>query len=214
MLDRQIQRMLADPKARALVDNFAGQWLYLRNLRGHTPDQTEFPDFDNTLRSAMLREMELFFDSIIREDRSVLDLMTADYTFVNERLARHYGIPNVYGSHFRRVTLTDERAPRPAGQGRDPRRHLVRAPHLAGRARQMDSRKHRRHAAAAAAARCAGARGEQPGQEAPIDARAARGAPQEPGLRAVPPADGSDRLCARAVRRGRSVAEQGIRIAD
>jgi len=105
-LDRQIRRMLADPKARALVDNFAGQWLYLRNLRGHVPDQTEFPDFDNTLRSAMLREMELFFDSIIREDRSVLDLMTADYTFVNERLARHYDIPNVYGSHFRRVTLT------------------------------------------------------------------------------------------------------------
>ena len=110
VLDQQIVRMMADPKARALVDNFAGQWLYLRNLRGHIPDQTEFPDFDHTLRSAMLREMELFFDSIIRENRSVLDLMTADYTFVNERLARHYRIPNVYGSHFRRVTLKqDER---------------------------------------------------------------------------------------------------------
>jgi hypothetical protein len=109
-LDAQIRRMLADPRSRALIDNFAGQWLYLRNLRGHVPDQTEFPDFDHTLRAAMLREMELFFDSIIREDRSVLDLMTADYTFVNERLARHYRIPNVYGSHFRRVTLEqDER---------------------------------------------------------------------------------------------------------
>lgn len=110
VLAQQLRRMLADPRAGALVDNFAGQWLYLRNLRGHVPDQTEFPDFDNTLRSAMLREMELFFDSIIREDRSVLDLMTADYTFVNERLAQHYGIPNVYGSHFRRITLAqDER---------------------------------------------------------------------------------------------------------
>ena len=105
VLDGQIRRMMADSKARALVDNFAGQWLYLRNLAGHLPDQTEFPDFDHTLRYAMLREMELFFDSIIREDRSVLDLMTADHTFVNERLARHYGIPNVYGSHFRRVRL-------------------------------------------------------------------------------------------------------------
>jgi hypothetical protein len=110
VLDQQIRRMVADPKARALVDNFAGQWLYLRNLSARTPDQTEFPDFDNTLRSAMLREMNLFFDSIIREDRSVLDLMTADYTFVNERLARHYNIPNIYGPRFRRVTLTqDER---------------------------------------------------------------------------------------------------------
>ena len=117
VLDRQIQRMLADPKARALVDNFAGQWLYLRNLRGHTPDQTEFPDFDNTLRTAMLREMELFFDSIIRENRSVLDLLTADYTFVNERLARHYNIPNVYGSHFRRVTLADDQRRGLLGKG-------------------------------------------------------------------------------------------------
>ena len=108
VLDQQIKRMLADPKAVAIVDNFAGQWLYLRNLRAHVPDQTEFPDFDHTLRSAMQREMELFFDSIIRENRSVLDLLTANYTFVNERLARHYNIPNVYGSHFRRVTLEQE----------------------------------------------------------------------------------------------------------
>jgi hypothetical protein len=108
VLDRQIKRMLADPKSQALIDNFAGQWLYLRNLRNFQPDPSEFPNFDHVLRQAMLREVELLFDSIIREDRSVLDLMTADYTFVNERLARHYGIPNVYGSHFRRVTLTDE----------------------------------------------------------------------------------------------------------
>jgi hypothetical protein len=108
VLQGQVRRMLADPKAQALVDNFLGQWLQLRNLRGKQPNSHEFPDFDDNLRRALEGEMELFFASIVREDRSVLDLMTADYTFVNERLARHYGIPNVYGSHFRRVTLQDE----------------------------------------------------------------------------------------------------------
>jgi Protein of unknown function (DUF1592)/Protein of unknown function (DUF1588)/Protein of unknown function (DUF1587)/Protein of unknown function (DUF1585)/Protein of unknown function (DUF1595) len=112
VLDRQIQRMLADPRSRALTDNFAGQWLYLRNLRSFQPDALEFPDFDQTLRDAMLREMQMFFDSVIHENRNVMDLLTADDTFVNERLAQHYGIPNVYGSQFRRITLTrdeDER---------------------------------------------------------------------------------------------------------
>ena len=105
----QVRRMLADPQcARRWSTNFAGQWLHLRNLRSATPDKNDFPDFDDNLRQAFEREIELFFGSIIREDRSVLDLLTADYTFVNERLARHYGIPNVYGSHFRRVTVTDE----------------------------------------------------------------------------------------------------------
>jgi hypothetical protein len=108
VLQAQVRRMLADPKAQALVDNFLGQWLQLRNLRGKQPNSHEFPDFDDNLRRALEGEMELFFASVVREDRSVLDLMTADYTFVNERLARHYGIPNVYGSHFRRVTLQDE----------------------------------------------------------------------------------------------------------
>ncbi len=108
VLDAQIRRMLADPRARALVDNFAGQWLHIRNLRGTTPDKNDFPDFDDNLRQAFERELELFVSSVIAEDRSALDLMTADYTFVNERLAKHYGIPNIYGPHFRRVTLTDE----------------------------------------------------------------------------------------------------------
>jgi mono/diheme cytochrome c family protein len=106
--ERQVRRMLADPKAQALVDNFLGQWLQLRNLKSKQPNSHEFPDFDDNLRQALHAEAELFFGSIIREDRSVLDLMNADYTFVNERLARHYGIPNVYGSHFRRVALPDE----------------------------------------------------------------------------------------------------------
>ena len=105
VLERQVRRMLADPRAEALVTNFAAQWLYLRNLPAVSPDFIVFPDFDETLRRALREETELFFDSIIREDRSVLDLLTADYTFLNERLAKHYGVPNVYGSHFRRIDL-------------------------------------------------------------------------------------------------------------
>jgi uncharacterized protein DUF1588/uncharacterized protein DUF1592/uncharacterized protein DUF1585 len=99
--------MLSDARAQALARNFAGQWLFLRNLQHHLPDNKEFPDFDDNLRQAFQRETELLFEAVMREDRSVLDLLTADFTFVNERLARHYGIPNVYGSHFRRVPLID-----------------------------------------------------------------------------------------------------------
>ena len=106
-LGRQVRRMLADPRAQALVDNFAGQWLYLRNLRGVAPDATQFPEFDDNLRLALRRETELFFASQLRDDRSVRELLSADYTFVNERLARHYGIPNIYGNHFRRVSLVN-----------------------------------------------------------------------------------------------------------
>jgi hypothetical protein len=110
ILEQQVRRMLADDRSGALVDNFAGQWLYLRNLKNQIPNSLEFPDFDDNLRQALRRETELFFESIMREDRNVLDLMTADYTFVNERLARHYGIPGVKGSHFRRVVVPgDER---------------------------------------------------------------------------------------------------------
>ena len=108
VLEQQVRRMLHDPKAHAIVDNFAGQWLQLRNLKSRQPNSHEFPDFDDNLRQAMLTEMDLFVSSVVQEDRGVLDLMRADYTFLNERLARHYGIPNVYGSHFRRVTLQDE----------------------------------------------------------------------------------------------------------
>ena len=107
-LDRQVRRMLADPRAAALVENFAGQWLLLRNLAAHRPDLPLFPNFDDSLRQAMRRETELFFGSVLREDRGVAELLTADYTFVNERLARHYGIPRVYGNAFRRVQLADE----------------------------------------------------------------------------------------------------------
>jgi mono/diheme cytochrome c family protein len=107
VLTTQVSRMLADPKSRALVENFAGQWLYLRNLKNQVPNSLAFPDFDDNLRRAFQTETELFFESVMREDRNVLDLMTADYTFLNERLARHYDVPNVMGSHFRRVKMTD-----------------------------------------------------------------------------------------------------------
>lgn len=108
VLDREIRRMLCDRKADALIDNFAEQWLYLRNLRTMIPNSSEFPNFDDNLRKSYEREAKLFFGSIMHEDRSVLDLLNADYTFINERLARQYGIPNVYGSEFRRVVLTDD----------------------------------------------------------------------------------------------------------
>jgi len=103
----QMRRMLADSRSSAFVNNFAGQWLHLRNLRSITPNSDLFPDFDDNLRQAFQREAELFFDSVLRENRGALDLMTADYTFVNERLAQHYGIRDVFGSGFRRVPLKD-----------------------------------------------------------------------------------------------------------
>jgi mono/diheme cytochrome c family protein len=108
VLEREARRMLADPRSRALVSNFASQWLHLRNLESITPDMRLFPDFDDNLRQAFRRETELFFESILREDRSVLDLLRANYTFVNERLAKHYGIPHIYGSRFRRIALPED----------------------------------------------------------------------------------------------------------
>ena len=108
VLEQQVRRMLADPRSKSLITNFAEQWLHLRNLKSSSPDLGAFPDFDDNLRQSMKEETTLFFDSIMREDRSVVDLLDADYTFVNERLARHYGIPNVYGSQFRRVKVPSE----------------------------------------------------------------------------------------------------------
>ena len=113
-LDAQISRMLADPKASSLVANFAGQWLQLRNVRAVQPNSNLFPDFDDNLRRSMRRETELLFESVVREDRSVLDLLRADYTYLDERLARHYGVRGIYGSQFRRVEVKD-----------DPRRGLL-----------------------------------------------------------------------------------------
>ena len=105
VLEQQVRRMLADPRTHELVKNFAGQWLQLRVMQSSTPEGIDYPDFDDNLRQAFRTEAEMFFESIVREDRSIIDLLDGDYTFVNERLAAHYGIPNVYGSQFRRVKL-------------------------------------------------------------------------------------------------------------
>lgn len=117
VLEAEVKRMLADSRSDALVQNFAAQWLYLRNVSGLSPDLDAYPDFDESLRQAFRRETELFVGSIVREDRRVLELLTADYTFANERLARHYGWPNVKGSHFRRVTVQDPARRGLLGQG-------------------------------------------------------------------------------------------------
>jgi mono/diheme cytochrome c family protein len=108
VLEQQVRRMLADSRADALVDNFAAQWLFLRNMKNTFPDPQEFPNFDDNLRQDLRKETSLFIGSIFREDHNVLDLLGADYTFVNERVARHYGIPNVYGARFRRVKVTED----------------------------------------------------------------------------------------------------------
>jgi mono/diheme cytochrome c family protein len=105
VFEQQVRRMLADPRSKALVDNFAGQWLVLRNIRTVAPDAEVYPDFDENLRDAFQQETELFFEAQLREDKGLLELLTANYSYLNERLARHYKVPNVYGSHFRKVML-------------------------------------------------------------------------------------------------------------
>src|SRR2546425_8251541 len=108
VLEAQVKRMLADERARALGANFAGQWLYLRNLKAKYPIDDIFPDFDDNLRKSMQRETEMLFESVVLEDRSALTLLNADYTFMNERLAKHYGVPGIYGDQMRRVPIKDE----------------------------------------------------------------------------------------------------------
>jgi hypothetical protein len=117
VFDRQLRRMLADERSSAIATRFGSQWLRLQDVEKVRPDHHFYSYWDHTLSQALVRETELFFDSLVREDRSVLDLLTADHTFVNERLAKHYGIPNVIGNEFRRVTLTDERRRGILGQG-------------------------------------------------------------------------------------------------
>jgi hypothetical protein len=107
VLEQQVRRMLADPRSNALIDGFFSQWLSLRDLKNVAPDPAAFPDFDDNLREAFLQETELFLESQLRDDRNVVDLLTADYTFLNERLAQFYGVPNVYGARLRKVTMTD-----------------------------------------------------------------------------------------------------------
>jgi mono/diheme cytochrome c family protein len=117
VLDAQVRRLLDDPRADSLVTNFAGQWLYIRNLEQQKPDPDIFPEFDESLRQSFRHETELFFQNIVREDRSVMELLDANYTFLNQRLAEHYGVPNIYGAQFRKVTLTDPNRGGLLGQG-------------------------------------------------------------------------------------------------
>jgi hypothetical protein len=117
VLEQQARRMLRDPRSRAFTRNFFGQWFQLRLLADLAPDVSEFPEYDENLRQAFLQETEMFLDSMVREDHPLMELLNADYTFLNERLARHYRIPNVYGSTFRRATLTDDNRKGLLGQG-------------------------------------------------------------------------------------------------
>ena len=204
--------MLADPRAESLSTRFAAQWLRLNDVAAMLPDAVAYPYYDRTLGDAFVRETELFFQSLVAEDRPVLDLLTADYSYVNERIARHYGIPNVSGPDFRRVALPRV-APRRARTGQHPGADLGRRPHLAGDARQVDHGSAARLAAAAPAAERAGARSDQQhrGRQGALDARADGRAPQEPGLPVVSQGDRSARPGARQLRRHRQVADQGQR---
>ena len=186
VLERQVRRMLADARAQALVDGFAMQWLGLRRLQSVVPAPDLFPEFDDNLREAFEQETRLFVRNQLREDRSVLDLLRADYTYVNERLARHYGIPNVYGSRFRKVTFDDGIRGGLLGTRRHPDGHLVSHAHVARAAGQLGAGAHPRRAAAAAAARRAGAAGSGRGRAPGLGARAAGAAPREPRVRELP----------------------------
>ncbi len=152
---QQVRRMLADPRARtALVQNFFSQWLQVRNVWLLTPDASrKYPWFDDNLRTAFVTETELFLESQLREDRSMVELLTANYTYLNEQLARHYGIRDVYGSHFRRVHAGRSESLGAARQGERAVGDVLSAPHLADDSRQVAARKYSRGAGAASASR-------------------------------------------------------------
>ena len=207
VLERQVRRMLADPRSTALVDNFASQWLQLDRLGGVQPDFEVFFEFDENLRADMEQETKLFLRSQLREDRSLMGLLTADYTFVNERLARHYGIAGVYGERFRRVTLGGARPSGTARACQSADAHRLPHPNLPRPARQVAAGQHPGHAAAPAAARRAGPGGGPPRARRADDPRADGAAPGESGLRGVPPDDGPPGLRARELRRDRAVAD-------
>ncbi len=215
-LDRQVRRMLGDPKSKALVENFAGQWLQLRNLDLAIPDKAQFPAFDDDLRRAMRTESEMFFETVVREDRSVLELLDADFTFVNARLARHYGLEGVEGDQFRRVSLR-------AGGGQEAAKArggvLTQAAvltgdveshaDLAGETRQVGAGEHPRHAAPGSAAECSHAAGRRQGRGRRHVAPAHGAAPQGPQLCRVPQGNGRLGLRPGKLRRRRRLADEG-----
>ena len=208
VLTRQVRRMMADPRSDAFTRNFAGQWLFLRNVPLSGPAQSVFPDFDDNLRQAFRRETELFFDSIVREDRNALDLLRANYTFLNERLALHYGIRTVKGSHFRRFTwdkdsvrggllgqgsiLTVTSYPdrtSPVVRGKWILENLLGTPPPPPLPNVGDLK------------------ATNGGGDGAVDARAAGAASREPDLRGLPLDDGSARPRARELRRRRPMAD-------
>ena len=159
VLEQQVRRMLRDPRSNALVKNFFEQWLQLRHVEALLPDPEEFRDFDVNLREAFEQETEMFLESMVREDRPLMELLDANYTFMNERLANHYGIPNIYGSNFRRVTLTDDNRRGTAGTGQHPESNFLRHQDLGGSAGQVGAGKHSGDAAPRASAQCPGPEG-------------------------------------------------------
>ena len=205
-LAQQVQRMLRDPRSKALVHNFATRWLELSKLAGAVPDTELYSEFDENLRDAMEQETKLFVASQIQEDRPVPELVTADYSYLNERLATHYGIPNLYGNRYRRYTFTDGVRGGLLGQASILTVTSYRQPHLGRDARPMGARESARRAAAAAAGRRPGAEGRGHGWRAPIASRPDGRPPEESRVRVVPSADGSDRVCAGELRRRRQVA--------
>ncbi len=212
VLEAQVRRMLADPRAEALSAEFASYWLHLQNLKDMRPDSYQYPDFDMNLMTSMTRETQLFFNHIVRENRP-------HHRTAHRRLhlrRRPAGAPLRPAQRARPplpqgARSTDERPPRPARSRQRAHAHVLRQPHLAGAARQVGDGRASRDAAGQAAGQHPAAAGEHRRREAPAGARAARGAPQEPGLRRLPPGHGPDRVRARELRRGRPVAHQGQR---
>ena len=187
--------MLADPRAGRAVDQLCRSVAVpAQPAKARSPTRGCFPTSTTTCDRRFAGRRSSSSRASLREDRSVLDLSTADYTFLNERLAQHYGMPNVYGSRFRRVTLADGSPRRPARPGKHPHGRLVRQSHVAGASRQVDPREHPRRAAAAAAAERAGLKEKKVAGKVPADARADGGAPSNPVCCELPHADGPARL--------------------
>ncbi len=208
-LEKQARRMLADPKSSAISERFAAQWLRLQDVEKVRPDPNFYPNFDENIAEAMRTETKMFFDSLVQEDRSLLDLYRADYTFVNERLAKHYGIAGVQRPRVPPRHLSGRDAPRHLRPRHDAGAELAGQSHVSRAAWQVGDGSAARHAAAAAAAERPRSRGlgRLEGRAFADDPRAHGGASQEPDLQFVPQVHGSDRPRARQLRRHRAVAD-------
>ena len=213
VLEQQAKRMLADPRAEALGSRFAGQWFRLQDLYKVRPDPNFFPNFDENLADLMRHETESFFYNLVQEDRSALELYSADYTFVNERLADHYGISGVAGTNFRRIAYPDDKRVGLLGHGQHPGADIVRQPNVARVARQVGDGSPDRIAATGAASQRAAARRDRRrrGRQVAHDGRADGVASCEPGMQRVPQNDGSNRPRARQLRRDGEMARAGER---